>query len=145
MSVRCHKHHVLGGAKMAGELCDAPGKRARGKRQKRKRLLSPHNRHNTKPDVGVTKGRGVDAATSRTQECGIDEPRPAAQYPVLLFTATQPCAPIGRRTILGLVIPILTPLPNIAMHVSQAPGIRLLSSNSVSLTSGILGIPSHLT
>src|SRR5437868_12918682 len=83
---------------------------------KQQRLLRPRRRHNTEA-VEVVANDGRDpVAVGGAEVVGIGEPRTAAQHPVLSST-TFPRAPVCRRSIITIMIPILTPLPHIPVHV----------------------------
>src|SRR5439155_615353 len=75
----------------------------------------------TQTDGVVSPGRHQLVTTSRAEMIGIDAPRSATHHSM--------CSRIRplriNNVILGiLAVPILTPLPNIAMHVVQSPRIR---------------------
>src|SRR5690242_6506662 len=108
------------------------------------RLLSLPNRNYTKTDIVVANVRGDAVAIRRTHDSSIVAPRATTQHSVQLHT-TQTGAAIGWRAMIGLVIPIFTPLPNVAMHVKEAPGIRLLLSGVVGSVLRVLCKPRHLT
>ncbi len=99
---------------------------ARGKRQNGKRLLSPHNCDKAKANVGVSECRGVTNTVRRAQAgCNV-EPITATNHPILLFITiftNQPRTPISRCTVVGTVIPVLTPLKNVAVHVVESPSV----------------------
>src|SRR5205807_462071 len=97
--------------------------------RKRLLLLSPRHRHQTKTDSAVAIVRGVAAAIGRAQIVSVVAPRTAAQHPVFLFPSTQPCAAISWRSVVTIVIPILAPFPNVAVHVVQTPSVRLKTSD----------------
>jgi hypothetical protein len=65
-----------------------------------------------KTEAAVTSADIVAATVGRARIAGKAVPRPTAQHPGLAF-------------LLGATVAILHPLPNIAVHVMQAPFVRL--------------------
>ena len=52
---------------------------------------------------------------------------------------------VGRSLVKLLVVPILTPLPHVAVHVEQTPGIGFFLAHGMRLFHGILAEPGKLT
>src|SRR5216684_3637904 len=89
-------------------------------------LLSPRDRNHTKAEAAGAGVRCKHVADGRAQIASVAAIRTAADHP--LVAATQPRAPVIRRSGVTIVIPILDPFVNVAMHVVQPPGVRLKTS-----------------
>src|ERR1039458_491784 len=85
---------------------------------------------NTPPTAG-------EASTPHHQK----PPRSSAERAVLAFLRPSRSG----DGLLGIVaIPVLAPLPDIAVHVIQAPLVGLLLTDRVGLSAAVLGVPSVL-
>ena len=81
-------------------------------------LLRPRDRNNPKPGADKFSGDPVDfEAASGATEGRVVFKRTATNYVVLLFTASHPGASICWCVDVVVVIPILTPFPDVAVHI----------------------------
>ena len=82
----------------------------------------------TKAKVEAPFLRRAPVAARRSAVPGVEVPAAAPEHPV---RARRRAGWIRRRTARILAVPILAPLPDVTVHVVQAPGIRLLLANRV--------------
>ena|ERR687896_2666355 len=86
------------------------------------------------PELG-----NVPAPVRRAQATGgFNVEGAAPQHTILAFIRT---GRVGLRSARIITIPVRHPLPDIAVHVIQIPGIRIAGAHRMSLVIGILGIP----
>ena len=98
--------------------------------------LSPHHpeAHEAVPEI-----RLEIPAVGRAAAIGVEIPTPAPFHP------ERPRIPVGvRRTdVAGVIpIPVVTPLPHVAVHVIKPPGIRGFLSDRMGFTVAVAFIPS---
>src|SRR5262249_47808032 len=68
----------------------------------------------------------------------------AAPQDAILRNSRLPCAAVCRRTVIGGMPRVLAPLPNVAMHIIKAPGVRLFSADRWILALRIRTVPSKV-
>ena len=78
----------------------------------------------TKAQVAVPVARHDPAAVRRTADAGVDVPTAAPEHPARARCSTSR---IGRRAARVFAMPVLAPLPHVAVHVIQTPPVRLLT------------------
>lgn len=86
---------------------------------------------NAEPEIAVVIV-GFEPGAARRTEGGSVIPRAPANaagarriYPFAVY----PGASIGRSALVAVVVDVLHPLPNVAMHVMEAPGIRRIRAH----------------
>jgi hypothetical protein len=83
--------------------------------------------------------RGTVVAGRRGAGLGAGAPATAPKDPVR--AASFPCAAVSRCAVIAVVPGILHPFPDVAVHVIQAPRIRLLLTDRMCLQVRIFCIP----
>src|SRR6266571_5346494 len=78
---------------------------------------------NAEADDVITQHRRKAVAQRRTQVARVVQPRAAAQDAAVRIAALFPRLAGQRRAFVGVVHHVLHPLPHIAVHVVQAPGV----------------------
>ena len=94
-------------------------------------------------DADRDRSRGRPGASRGDAPTGSPAVEPAAAPDDAVRARCRPCR-IGHCSCRVLTLPILHPLPHIAMHVMQAPCIRLSFTDRMGLTTCILTIPGIL-
>jgi len=113
------------------KMCKGP--RAQGPRETDLERRKP-------PRLMRKAGREV-AAHGRPAELGVEVPAAAAYHAGWSALGYQPRPAVDRRPIVPIVIVVLHPLPDIAVHIVKPPGIGAFASNPLCCFTGIITIP----
>src|SRR5262249_49525732 len=98
------------------------------------------NSGQTEAQAGVLEPRRAPVPVRRPRDLRDDAPAPAPDHPVR--GRSWPRRIDGRRPlVITGIVPIPTPLPDVAVHVVQAKGVRLLLPDRVRLTARVGRIP----
>src|SRR6516164_310555 len=89
----------------------------------------------SKSEEGGPGVRIAPDAVDRARIVPVVVPRPAARhtYRTIAIPLVSPCTPVVGRALVPRVPAVLDPLPNIAVHVLHAPGVRRKLANRRSL------------
>src|SRR5438067_13314985 len=104
---------------------------------------SPRRPHTAEADGVAALAGPLATAVRRAAGVGPVGPRAAAQH-ALLRPLLVPRAAVGRGALVVVVPGVRRPLPDVAVHVVQAPGVRLLLAHRRVLALGVAVEPGVL-